>query len=49
MVRLARRQGGDDLNVAGIAGAGVEVNDPRRLDPRPRDEFLKPLHPDLTP
>ena len=34
-------QGGDDLDVASVAGAGVEVEDPGRLDPRPPGQLIE--------
>jgi hypothetical protein len=37
----ARRQRRDDLDVAGIAGARVEVQDPGRLDPGPAGELVE--------
>ena len=36
----ARRDGGDDLDIAGVAGAGVEVDGPGRLAPGPVHEPL---------
>jgi hypothetical protein len=35
----ARRQRVDDLDISGIAGARIEVQDPGGLDPGPAGEF----------
>ena len=40
----ARCQRRDDLDIAGVARAGIEMEDPRRLDPRPGHNALKHRH-----
>ena len=37
-------KGGDDFNIAGVARAAIEMENPGRLDPRPGHYFLHQAH-----